>query len=189
MRFIARALVALSLLSLAASAHAMGISPASAQAAQTTIATNAPVVTTIEGGNLIGQAAVWIATVFGGSLAAVASAWVWRLFRLAGIQASDALRARLDEFVVNGLNFGARALADQTAGRARIEVKNAVVGEAVKYVQAHGAETLTALGINPTSDKAVEAIKARIETALVDPAKPTPPSITPPPVAPVTTRL
>jgi hypothetical protein len=54
-----------------------------------------------------------------------------------------------------------------------------VVASTVAYVQDHGADTLKKLGIDPNSNIAVDAIKARIETAINDPAAPTPPVLDP----------
>lgn len=162
------------------------INPAQAQPAppttQNTVTTTGPVssTTTIETGTLGGEALKWVAAVFGGSVGMALTAFLVKLLRNAGIQASDAMRARLQEIIVNGLNFAAKTAATDLAGRGQIAVKNAVVGEAVKYVQAHGAETLQQLGLDPNSNKAVDAIKARIETAIADPSQPTPAVLSPP---------
>ncbi len=115
-----------------------------------------------------------------------ATALVVRLFNKAGIAISDSARMRLQEMVVNGLNIGAKTAQDNLAGRGKIEIKNAAVASAVTYVQVHGADTLKQLGVDPNSNAAIDAIKARIETAIADPATPTPPLLNPvgpPPVA------
>ena len=52
--------------------------------------------------------------------------------------------------------------------------QDAIVAQAVAYTQEHGAETIKALGLDPQSGAAVEAIKAHIETAIADPMVPTP---------------
>jgi hypothetical protein len=90
------------------------------------------------------------------------------------------MRARLQEMVVNGLNISAPAVEKQLAGKGQVEIKNAVVSSAVAYVQAHGADEIKALGLDPQSGAAVEAIRARIETAVADPTVPTPPVLDPP---------
>ena len=82
------------------------VDPAFAQAAQTTVNTTAPVTTetTISIGTLAGQVFMWAATAFSGVVGTVLTAWLIRLFKLAGIQATDALRSRLQEIVVkNGV--------------------------------------------------------------------------------------
>lgn len=156
------------------------------QSSGTQITTTAPVSseTTISIGTIAGQALTWAATAFTGSVGLVLTAWLVRLFKLAGIQATDQLRARLQEIIVNGLNTVTAALAERMRGRDPVVVKNAVVAETVRYVQAHGAETIQALGLDVQGAKAVEAIKARIETAITDPLTPTPavldPSVLPP---------
>jgi hypothetical protein len=87
---------------------------------------------------------------------------------------SDAARARLQEIIVNGLNVGAAQATKDLAGRDPITIKNETVAQAVAYAQAHGADAIKQLGLDPKSGAAVEAIKARIETAIADPAVPTP---------------
>jgi len=101
------------------------------------------------------------------------------LLKNAGFAGNEILRQRLQDMIVNGLNAGAAAAADKLKDKGQIEVKNEVVAKAVDYVQAHGADTLKQLGIDPASSSAVEAIKARIETAINDPATPTPPALDP----------
>lgn len=157
-------------------AQATPATPAAPAATQNTITTTAPVTseTTISVGTLAGQVLSWAAAVFSVPVGALLSAWLWRLFQLAGVNATDALRARLQEMVVNGLNASAKAAEGSLEGRGKVVVKNQVVAGAVNYVQQHGAETLKQLGVDPYSNAAVDAIKARIETAIADPMTPTP---------------
>lgn len=145
-------------------------------ATQNTITTTGPVAseTTISVGTLAGQALNWIMVVFA---PIIGTAIVWVLVRVLqklGIDATDAMRARLQEIVVNGLNAGAKKIEGVAAGKGKIEIKNAIVAQAVDYVQEHGAETLKTLGVDPYSNEAIDAIKARIETAIADPMVPTP---------------
>jgi esterase/lipase len=120
---------------------------------------------------------------FGVPIGGLLTAWLYRLFNLAGIQAADGLRTKLQEIIVNGLNAGAKNVAEQSEGKGQVEIKNAVVAQAVTYAQDHAADTLKQLGLDPQSGAAVEAIKARIETAINDPASPTPPVLDAPGVA------
>lgn len=145
-------------------------------ATQNTVTTTGPVSsnTTISVGTLGGQVLTWLAAAFGSVLASVFTAWGIRLFKLAGVQISDAARARLQEIILNGLNAGAKQVSQDLDGKAPVQVKNAVVAQAIAYTQAHGAESIKALGLDPQSGEAVEAIKARIETAIADPTVPTP---------------
>lgn len=164
---------------------ALAIIPLSALAettvSGTSVTTTGPVTsaTTIDTGTMAGQALMWVASVFGTTIGGVITMWLWKLFSLAGLQVSETLRAKLQEIIVNGLNAGAKVEADHLQGKGVIEVKNDIVARAVTYTQAHGAETLKALGLDPTSDRAVEAIKARIETAIADPSAPTPAVLAP----------
>lgn len=68
----------------------------------------------------------------------------------------------------------AQEAADKLRGKATIDVKNEVALRALEYAQTHGAETIKALGLAPNGGQAIEAIKARIEAAIADPATPTP---------------
>ena len=144
---------------------------------QNTVTTTGPVAsnTTISVGTLAGTILNWIMVAFG---PVIGSMVVWILVRVLnklGIQATDALRNRLQEIVVNGLNAGAKSATESLQGKGQVEIKNAVVAQAVAYTQVHGADTIKALGLDPQSGKTVEAIKARIETAINDPTMPTPP--------------
>ncbi len=149
----------------------------------TTVSTTGPVTssTTIETGTLAGQALMWVASVFGTAVGSVLVGWLYRLFKVAGITATDAMRARLQQIVVNGLNAGAAAAAGRLEGKGSVAIKQPIVAEAVRYVQEHGKDELKALGVDPSSNAAVDAIKARIETAITDPTVPTPAVLTPPP--------
>lgn len=143
---------------------------------QNTVATTGPVSseTTISVGTLAGQVLTWAATAFGSLLATIFAAWGVRLFKAAGVQMTDAARDRLQAIILNGLNLGAEQVSHDLTGKGQVEVKNAVVAKAVEYAQAHGADTMKQLGLDPKSGAAVEVIKARVETLLADPASPTP---------------
>lgn len=168
--------------------------PAAPAATQNTITTTAPVTseTTISVGTLAGQVLNWMAVVFGVPIGTLLSAWLWRLFTSAGLTIGDQARARLQQMVINGLNASAKAAEGALEGRGKIVVKNQVIAGAVTYVQQHGADTLKQLGVDPYSNIAVDAIKARIETAIADPMTPTPAVLdpvkapVPPPVNPQT---
>lgn len=154
----------------------------------TQITTTAPVTsdTTISIGTLAGQVLTWIAAAFSVPIGGYAMSWMAKGAKLAGVELTAGLRAQLQSTIVNGLNAAAAATAERTRGQGTIAIKSAIVADAVKYTQAHAAETIKALGLDPHSGEAVEAIKARIETAIADPATPTPAAISPggPPVYP-----
>ena len=143
---------------------------------QNTVTTSGPVKseTTISVGSLAGEVLQWLAAAFGVPIGGLLTAWLYRLFKLAGIQIADGLRSKLQEIIVNGLNAGAKTEAENMQGKGQIEIKNAVVAQAVAYTQAHGSDTIKALGLDPQSGATVEAIKARIETAIADPTVATP---------------
>jgi hypothetical protein len=151
-------------------------SPTPSPVTQNTVTTTGPVSsdTTISIGTLAGQVLTWAAAAFGSLAATVFTAWGVRLFKLAGVQMSDAARSRLQEIIVNGLNVGAAAATQNLAGKDKVQVKNETVAAAIAYAQSHGADAIKQLGLDPQSGAAVEAIKARIETAIADPTVPTP---------------
>lgn len=140
----------------------------------------APADTTLSIGTIAGQVLTWIAAAFSVPIGTVLTVWLYRLMVFAGVQVTEAMRAQLQTVVVNGLNAAAANVTDRLKGANPIVLKNAIVKDAIEYTQTHGAETIKALGLDPQSGAAVEAIKARIETAIVDPTVPTPPVITPP---------
>jgi len=153
-----------------------------APATQNTITTTAPVSsnTTISVGTLAGQFLAWIMVAFSGPIGGLAVWIMVRVLKNLGITATDAMRARLQEIVVNALNVSAPVVQSQLSGKGDVDLKNEVVARAIAYTQAHGADTIKALGLDPLSGAAVQAIKARIETAIADPATPTPPVLDPP---------
>ena len=144
---------------------------------QNTVTTTGPVKseTTISVGTLAGSILNWIMVAFGPVIGSMVVLILVRTLKKLGIDATDSMRARLQEIVVNGLNAGAKNATEQMQGKDQITIKNAVVAQAVAYTQAHGADEIKALGLDPHSGPAVEAIKARIETAINDPTMPTPP--------------
>jgi hypothetical protein len=158
-------------------------------ATQNTITTTGPVSseTSISIGTLAGQVLSWIMVTFSAPIGGLAVWIMVRVLKNLGITATDAMRARLQDLVVNGLNASAPAVQADLANKGQVEIKNAAVAKTIAYVQAHGADTIKALGLDPTSPAAIEAIKARIETAILDPAVPTPAVLDPvkPAVAPV----
>lgn len=154
-----------------------------------TVTTTGPVTsdTTISVGTLAGQVLTWVVAVFGVPIGSLLTAWLYRLFQQAGVTMTDSMRARLQEMVVNGLNIGvAKATAGMT-GKAPVQIKNEAVEHAIDYVQLHGANELKALGFDPSSNIAVDAIKARIETAITDINTPTPKVLDVPTAAPAGT--
>jgi len=131
----------------------------------------------VDTGTYAGQALTWVVTTFGGTVGAALTALLLRYLKNAGIQGADLLRSRLQEIIVNGLNMAAADAAKRLEGRGKVEIKNEAVGQAVRYAQVHGADILKQLGQDPMAQTTVDAIKARIETVIVDPATPTNPSL------------
>lgn len=149
----------------------------------TTVQTSAPVsaTTTVKGGDVAASFIEWLQVAFGAILGTGATALVVKGLQWLGVQVTDQMRAQLQSVIVNGLNdAAAKAETTLRAGDSmNVTVKNQIVADAVKYTQDHASQTIKALGLDPQSGQAVEAIKARIQTALNDPATPTPAAITP----------
>lgn len=150
----------------------------------TRVETSAPVTstTTVKGGDLAAQVIEWLQVAFGTVIAGAALWLITRVLGWFGIQTSEMQRAQLQGIVVNGLNAAAAKaqVSLRSTDKLDFSSKSQIVNDAVKYAQDHASETIKALGLDPNSGDAVEAIKARIETALNDPKTPTPPAITPP---------
>lgn len=151
------------------------------QTSSTQITTTAPVSsdTTISVGTLAGQILTWLAAAFSVPIGGLLSAWLYRLFTLAGVQATTVMKDQLQAIIVNGLNAAAVNSAERLKGQGSVAIKSAIIADTVKYTQEHASETIKALGLDPQSGRAVEAIKARIETAINDPSSPTPSAVTP----------
>lgn len=159
--------------------------PAAPVATQNTITTTAPVSseTTISVGTLAGQVLTWAASAFGLTLTTMATLVLKRWFSTLGLQMTQQMSDQLDKTLLNGLNIAAAAAANSLQGKSKVEIKNTVVQGAVAYAQGHRAETIQALGLDPTSGKAVEALNARIATLINDPSAPTPAVLDGPKVA------
>lgn len=155
--------------------------PVPTQAPQTQITTTAPVTsdTTISIGTLAGQVLQWVAAAFSLPIGALIVGWLLKLMQLTGVQVTAQMKDQLQGIVVNALHSAAANNAKRLEGKSEVVVKDTIVAEAIKYTQQHGAATIKALGLDPKSGEAVEAIKARIEKAIVDPTTPTPVVITP----------
>ena len=149
----------------------------------TTVSTTGPVTssTQIDVGSIASSAFAWAATA---ALGVVVPFIVKLLLAVAarfGQATTDALRARFTEFVTNGANLLVAAGAERLRGLSPIEVKGAILADLVRYVQAHGAETVKKLGVDPQSPKLVEAVQAQLETAITNPAVPTATALSPRP--------
>ena len=124
--------------------------------------------------NVLASVWNWFWVAFGGVITTAASLWLVKLMKNLGIDTTKQQNELIDDMVKNALNdAAARAGVAATSLNLSVPVKNQIVQQAVEYVQQHGAETIKALGLDPQSGEAVSAIKAKMESVLVDPAKPT----------------
>jgi hypothetical protein len=128
----------------------------------------------VDTGTLAGQVITWVWTTFGGVISSMLTALLYKLFKKAGVDLNQAQRDKLQQITENALAISAHEVAGAASGKGKIEVRNAVIANAVRYVQLHAADTIKALGGDPLSQATVEAIKARALAAINDPAKSTP---------------
>lgn len=151
------------------------------QTPTTQITTTAPVTadTTISIGTLAGQVLTWVAAAFSLPIGALIVGWLLKLMQLTGVQVTTQMKEQLQSIVVNSIHSAAASNAKRLEGKSQFVVKDVIMADAIKYTQLHGAATIKALGLDPQSGEAVEAIRARIEMAIVDPTVPTPVVVTP----------
>lgn len=156
-------------------AQATAVPVQSPAGTQTTVQTTAPVdsKTVISVGTLAGEVLTWIASAFSLLIGTIGSLWLTKFLKKLGVETTGQMQSQLQNIIVNGINSSAANITNQLKDKGNVEIKNKVVADTVAYVQDHAAETIKALGLDPKSGEAVTAIKARIETALIDPTTPT----------------
>ena len=135
---------------------------------------DSPAPMVVSGGSVAGDVLSYTVAAFGTVITGFTVKLLLALAKKAGVEVTDQMRARLGEIILNGLNLGAKEAAEKLAGKGPIEVRNMAVASAITYTQVHGADTIHALGLDPTSGEAIEAIRARAETMIADPNTPTP---------------
>lgn len=132
--------------------------------------------TIVHFGPILNETIGWVATAFGTAFAGAVIAVIYRLFAFIGIQTTLGQREQLQSIIVNGLNDAAAKaqIAVARDPRLDIDVKSKIIADAIDYTQKHGADTMTALGLNAKDGNGIEIIKARIATAINDANTPTP---------------
>lgn len=130
----------------------------------------------IQTGTDAGEALTWSATTFGGVIATALTALILKYLKNQGYIGVDLISGQLNKMVVDAINAGAADAAAELKGKGAIAIQSKAVANAVDYVQFHGVALLKALGMNPTDEKTVANIKARIMTAIIDPNMPTHPA-------------
>ena len=141
----------------------------------------ASVTTTVKGGTLAADVLQWIQVALLPAIGAAVIGLIIRGMSLIGIATTSQQSDQLKKIAVEGLNAAFSALENKLRSNSNLDinVKSQVMADAIAYTQDHAKETLSAMGLDPQSGKAVEAIRAKIETALNDPHVPTPDAITP----------
>ena len=141
----------------------------------------ASVTTTVKGGTLAAQVLEWLQValvpILGGALVGL----IIKGMAFLGIQTTEQQSDQLAKIALNGINDAMSKAETGLRGTTALDVnlKGQVMADAVAYTKAHASETLNAMGLDPNSGKATEAIRAKIITAINDPNTPTPAAITP----------
>ena len=136
---------------------------------------------TVDAGGIATSVLEWFYLAFAGSVSAAIVAGVLRFLTWIGIKTTMAQKAELQAIVVNGINTGYNKAKTELNNLSPVQVKDASLAYALAYTQEHGAALIQAMGLKPGESEAISAINARIQTALNDPATPTPPAISPQP--------
>jgi hypothetical protein len=148
------------------------IAAVASAAAQTAAPAAQPLV--VSTGDMAGDVLMYATTAFGTVITGFVVNLLMKIAKKIGINVTDQLRERLSQIVLNGINLGAAEARKDLAGHGGVEIRSAAVAKAIEYTQAHGADTIKALGLDPNSGEAVEAIRARVETMIADPNVATP---------------
>jgi hypothetical protein len=130
--------------------------------------------TKISVGTLAGEALQSVLAIFALPIGGFISMILFRVFRAAGVNLSTMNEAKLQDSVNRAVVMFGNAAPRMLDGKINVDVKNNVVRNAIEYVRAHRADTIKALGVDPNSKQAEEALTARAEVALADPEVPTP---------------
>ena len=102
-----------------------------------------------------------------------------RLMTRFGIQVQGQHREKLQEIVVNGINWASQNAAVKMQGKLTVQVQGALQQQVLNYVRTQGMDTIKNLNMDPNSPEFIQAVQARIQRALNDPLAPTPPEWTP----------
>lgn len=132
---------------------------------------------TVSGGSIIVSVIDWLHLAFKGLIVLVVVAGITKGLSLMGVQTNQQMNDRLVEMATNGVNEAASRAKANLDGKFPIEVKNKIVQEAIEYTKAHGADTIKALGLDPEKGEVSAALRAKIETIIVDPKIPTNPGL------------
>jgi len=134
--------------------------------------------TTIHGGQILSDIVGWAGAAFGAAIASLLVAMIYKISAYFGVQTTQQQRDQLQSIILNGLNSAAAKAQSGLGGSSVMDlnVKNQIIADAVAYTQSHGADTIKALGLDPQSGQAVEAIKAKMTTLVADKNQPTSPA-------------
>lgn len=127
-----------------------------------------PAKTTVAFGDYAGAITMWMLPILLPLLAGFATDLYVKMRTRLGLQTSDAQRAQFQQIVENGVALGAHDAKASLSGKLTFEVKNQIMASAVDYAKNHGVDTLKAIGVDPSSPEAEQAIRARAAKMLAD---------------------
>jgi len=119
----------------------------------------------------------WLWVAFGGTIVTALALIAQKVLRWLGVQTNQAMNDRLMEAIRNGMNDAAAKAQTDLTGKFPIAVKNQIIAQGIEYAKAHQAQTITALGLDPKTGEATEALRAKAETVIIDPLQPTNPGL------------
>jgi hypothetical protein len=123
-------------------------------------------------GDYAGAALEWMLPILAPVIAGFLVDALIKLRQRLGQSTSEAQRDKLQQMAENAVNLAGHQLNHDLSGKLPMPARNEVMAMAVDYVQAHGSDTIKALGLDPTDPKAVEAIKGRIATIMANKSSP-----------------
>lgn len=128
-------------------------------------------------GSVLASFVNWLWLAFGGTLVSIGMIGVRKWMSLMGVEMNQKMNDRIEERLRNGLNAAAAQAQVGLDGKFNVAVKNQVVAQAVEYARTHSADDLVALGLDPKSGEVTAALRAKAESVIVDPDKPTNPAL------------
>jgi hypothetical protein len=130
-----------------------------------------------DAGTVMASFVNWLWVAFGGTIVTALALIAQKVLRWLGVQTNQAMNDRLMEAIRNGMNDAAAKAQTDLTGKFPIEVKNQIIAQGIEYAKAHQAATITALGLDPKTGEATEALRAKAETVIIDPMQPTNPGL------------
>jgi hypothetical protein len=128
--------------------------------------------TQISVGSFMGDILDAVLALFTGVLGTAITALVVKLLAGVGANITANRQAQLQALVERGLVLAASQAKKTLDGKIVFDAKDDVLANTLRYVETHGVDLIKSLGEQPGSPKTTQAVMARAESALADPAVP-----------------